>query len=159
MNLDQPAQSKAPRLEGKRDLLTLTTLLLAFLTVWLVPPFRAVADDHTPGVRGAEVKELRREPDPNDAAKEIVLLSVKFAPGTSSAPHRHPGFLVGYVLAGELEFQLEGQPPQHFRPGDSFYEPLGAVHLVSRNPGNEPTEVLVFTVQPKGQPVVLPAAP
>ena len=131
--------------------------LVVLLTVWLMPPRGAVADDRHQGAGGVEAKELRRESDPNDATREILLLTVRFAPGALSVPHRHPGFLVGYVLSGELEFQLEGQSPHHFKPGDHFYEPLGAVHLVSRNPGNEPTEVLVFTVQPKGRPLVLPA--
>ena len=134
-----------------------TPLWLALLAVWMMSSIRAVAADQPGGARGAEVRELRRESDPNDATRDVVLLSVKFLPGVTSAPHRHPGFLIGYVLSGELEFQLEGQPPQRFQPGDHFYEPLGAVHLVSRNPGNETTELLVFAVQPKGQPVVLPA--
>ena len=131
-------------------------LLAALLAGWPMMPLPVLAAGAGESARGAEVTELRREPDPNDDAKDIVLLSVKFAPGVSSAPHRHPGFLVGYVLSGELEFQLEGQPLQRFKPGDHFYEPPGAVHLVSRNPGNATTEVLVFSVQPKGQPIVLP---
>ena len=105
-----------------------TTRLLAFRTVWLVQTFCAVADDPTRGARGAEVKELRSEPDPNDATRQIVLLSVKFAP-------HHPGFLVGYVLAGEWEFKLEGQSLQYYQPSDHFFEPPDAVHLVFRNLG------------------------
>jgi quercetin dioxygenase-like cupin family protein len=138
------------------DIRALTFLSLAFLTVWSMRTSGARADEQNEGSPRAKVTELFRASDPNDATKDIVLLSVKFAPGAGSAPHRHPGFLVGYLLSGELEFQLKDQPLQHLKPGDRFFEPPGAVHLVSRNPGHEITEVLVFAVQPKGQPVVLP---
>lgn len=134
----------------------LTLSALAFLTVWPMRSSGAPADERSEGAPRASVTELSREADPDDATKVTLLLSVKFAPGAESAPHRHPGSIVGYVLSGELEFQLQGQPLQHLKPGDHFYEPAGAVHLVSRNPGRETTEVLVFTVQSKGQPVVLP---
>ena len=134
----------------------LVLFALAFLTVWPMRSAGAPADRRSEGAPRASVTELSREADPDDATKVTLLLSVKFAPGAESAPHRHPGFIVGYVLSGELEFQLQGQPSQHLKPGDHFYEPPGAVHLVSRNPGRETTEVLVFAVQPKDQPVVLP---
>lgn len=116
----------------------------------------APADARSEDAPRATVTELSREAYPDDASKVTLLLSVKFPPGAESASHRHPGFIVGYVLSGELEFQLQGQPLRHLKPGDHFYEPPGAVHLVSRNSGRETTEVLVFAVQPKDQPVVLP---
>lgn len=76
--------------------------------------------------------ELLREPYPGDATREIVLLRATFAPGDSTPPHQHPGLLVGYVLTGDYEFQLEGQPLQRWSAGDRFYEPPQSAHLVSR---------------------------
>ncbi len=100
--------------------------------------------------------ELLREPFPGDPTREIVLLRATFSPGDSTPPHQHPGFLVGYVLTGELEFQLEGQPLQRLTAGDRFYEPPQSAHVVSRNPGESTTQVLAFIVHDKGARVMIP---
>ncbi|MEP6668703.1 MAG: cupin domain-containing protein [Chthoniobacter sp.] len=100
--------------------------------------------------------ELLREPYPGDPTREIILLRATFAPGDSTPPHQHPGFLVGYVLTGELEFQLEGQPLQRLTAGDRFYEPPESAHVVSRNPGTSTTQVLAFIVHDKDARVMIP---
>lgn len=100
--------------------------------------------------------ELLREPFPGDPTREIVLLRATFAPGDSTPPHQHPGLLVGYVLTGELEFQLEGGPLQRLVAGDRFYEPPGSAHVVSRNPGEAATQVLGFIIREKDAPVMIP---
>ncbi len=150
--MNSPLRQKS--LAGSRKMLVpaLAALALAFSFSPVVPG-RAAPEEPSPKT---QVTELLRQPDPQDATREIVLLSVKFPPGTNSQPHRHPGFIVGYVLSGELEFQLEGQPLQRFKPGDRFYEPPMSAHMVSRNPGTGTTEILAFTVQEKGKPIVLP---
>lgn len=100
--------------------------------------------------------ELLREPYPGDSTREIVLLRATFAPGDSTPPHHHPGVVVGYVLTGEYEFQLEGQPLQRLTAGDRFYEPPDSSHVVSRNPGKTTTEVLAFIVRERGAAVMIP---
>lgn len=100
--------------------------------------------------------ELLREPYPGDPTREIVLLRATFLPGDSTPPHKHPGFLVGYVLTGELEFQLEGGPLQRLTSGDRFYEPPESAHVVSRNPGDSTTQVLAFLVQDRSARVMIP---
>jgi len=100
--------------------------------------------------------ELLREPYPGDTTREIVLLRATFAPGDSTPPHHHPGVVVGYVLTGEYEFQLEGQPLQKLTAGDQFYEPPESAHVVSRNPGQSTTQVLAFIVRDQGAGVMIP---
>lgn len=95
---------------------------------------------------------------PGDPTREIVLLLATFYPGDATPPHRHPGVLVGYVLAGELEFQLEGQPLQRLTAGDRFFEPPHASHVVSRNPGQGTAQVLAFIIRNVGAPNMIPLA-
>ena len=109
-----------------------------------------------PAAAKAGPVELLREPYPGDPTREIVLLKATFSPGDSTPPHQHPGLLVGYVLTGELEFQLGGQPLQRLAAGDRFYEPPQSEHVVSRNPGETTTEVLAFIVRERGAPVMIP---
>ncbi|MFB9741174.1 cupin domain-containing protein [Pseudonocardia sulfidoxydans] len=43
------------------------------------------------------------------------------------APHRHSGPVFGYVLEGEILFELEGEAPGPIEAGQAFWEPGGEV--------------------------------
>src|SRR2546427_318437 len=63
----------------------------------------------------------------------VTATEISYPPGASSAQHKHPGFVLGYVLEGEVRMQVKGQPEMTFLVGQMFYEPPGAIHAVSRN--------------------------
>jgi quercetin dioxygenase-like cupin family protein len=42
-------------------------------------------------------------------------------------PHRHSGPVFGYVLAGKILFELEGEAPREIGAGEAFWEPGGDV--------------------------------
>ena len=89
---------------------------------------------------------------------EISVLRIQLAPGASAAPHIHPEPTFGYVLDGELQFQVEGGLLTVYHAGQTFYEPPNAVHLGSRNPSNTaPVTFLAFFVGQQGKPVKIPA--
>ena len=105
------------------------------------------------------VKELARHTlTAPEEGMEAVLVEVTVAPGAASKAHRHPGFVLGYVLDGELKFAMNGQRPEIVKTGGTFFEPVGALHTTgsSANP-NAPVRFLAFAVAPKGSPLVLPA--
>ena len=58
-----------------------------------------------------------------------MTIAVDFPPGSAGAPpHRHPGGpAFGYVVEGEMVFELEGQAPRVVRAGEAFWEPGGDV--------------------------------
>ena len=64
---------------------------------------------------------------PTDA--EVMTAIIEWPPGDPGAPpHRHPaGPAFGYVLEGEMLFELEGQPPRVLSAGEAFWEPGGDV--------------------------------
>ncbi|MGH2484717.1 MAG: cupin domain-containing protein [Ktedonobacterales bacterium] len=81
--------------------------------------------------------------DPDDAARAVLrehLLTGAFAtqidrieahrvvlrPGQRASNHIHSGGVVGYVVDGEITFQVEGQPTTTSRGGSAFFEPPGA---------------------------------
>jgi hypothetical protein len=41
--------------------------------------------------------------------------------------HRHSGLVVGYMLEGEMLFELEGEEPYPIKAGQAFWEPGGDV--------------------------------
>ena len=79
-------------------------------------------------------------------------------PGQAGSPHRHPGPVFGYVLEGEYELALGDEPARTLRAGETFYEPTGILHRVSRNPtAKARTRVLAILLQPRDD--TEPAAP
>ncbi len=83
-------------------------------------------------------------------AARVTVVEVTIEPGGSSAPHRHPGPVYGYVLEGEYEWGLNDLPAKRLKAGETFYEPAGSLHRVSRNPSRTTrTRVLATLVHPR----------
>jgi|SRR5690348_14795116 len=94
--------------------------------------------------------------DPGDCDGRMIVLTIP--PKLVSAPHKHPGPVFAYILEGEIENQVDPDPPKTYKAGDVFYEPTLHVHRSLRNLSDTQTaKVLVFQLVPKGQPGALPA--
>jgi len=81
---------------------------------------------------------------------KATVVEVTLRPGQGGEPHRHPGPVIGYVLEGEYEWAIDDQPAKTLKTGDTFYEPTGCLHRVSKNPaakGN--TRVLAVVLHPR----------
>ena len=86
------------------------------------------------------------EPPFIPAGAHAMTVVVEFPPGDPGTPaHRHSGPAFGYVLAGEMVFELEGEPPRVVRAGEAFWEPGGDV--IHYQDGNNRDDIPVrFTV-------------
>jgi quercetin dioxygenase-like cupin family protein len=90
--------------------------------------------------------------------KEVVMLTVEYKPGQSSAPHRHNAHTFVYVLQGALMMGVKGQEPVRVETGQTFYESPADIHTVSRNASDSvPAKFLVFFVKDKGASANVPA--
>ena len=81
---------------------------------------------------------------------KATVVEVTLEPGQAGKPHRHAGPVIGYVLEGEYEWAIDNQPAKTLKAGDTFYEPTGCLHRVSKNPaakGN--TRVLAVVLHPR----------
>jgi quercetin dioxygenase-like cupin family protein len=81
------------------------------------------------------------------ANAEVMTVILEWPPGDPGAPpHRHPGGpAFGYVLEGEVLFELEGQAPRVLKTGEAFWEPGGdVIHYSDAN--NRPDVRLRFVV-------------
>ena len=88
---------------------------------------------------------------PNVAGKRVTVVRVSYGPGGFSPPHHHSGSVTAYIVKGTIRSQLAGGPVETFKPGESFFEPPGAVHLVSENASvTEPAELLAIFVADEG---------
>jgi len=88
---------------------------------------------------------------PNVPGKRVTIVRVFYGPGGLTRAHRHAGSVTAYVTKGEIRSQLAGGPVETFKVGQSFFEPPGAVHLVSANASiTEPAELIAVFVADEG---------
>jgi quercetin dioxygenase-like cupin family protein len=72
------------------------------------------------------ISSVPAPPVPDNA--EATTIVVTLPPGSEGAPpHRHPGPAFGYVLKGEIVFEVEGEPKRVVKAGEAFWEPGGDV--------------------------------
>jgi quercetin dioxygenase-like cupin family protein len=94
----------------------------------------------------------------NIPGKEVVMITVEYAPGGADPVHRHNANAFVYVLEGSIVMQVKGGEPVTLLPGQTFFEGPDDVHVVGRNASStKPAKFLVFLLKNKGAPAVVPA--
>jgi quercetin dioxygenase-like cupin family protein len=110
----------------------------------------------------SSAKPLAQRPTPavNLDGWQMTASEVPYAPGQMSGRHRHPGFVIGYVLEGQYQFAVDDNAPQTLAQGQMFFESFdkpGEVHAVSGNASKtEPCRILAIVFHKKGDPVTIP---
>ena len=107
------------------------------------------AHDHFDGeqvkvLSATKIKELL---DGKEATATVVEVTIE--PGQAGVPHRHPGSAIGYVVEGEYELGIDDQPYRVIKAGETFYEPTGCLHRVSKNPGKVKTRLIAVVLHPR----------
>ena len=101
------------------------------------------------------VQEVRPPFIPDGA--EAMTVVVEYPPGSAgSPPHRHSGPAFGYMLEGEMLWELEGEPPRVIRAGEAFWEPGGdVIHYSNANNRDDIKSRFVVTMLcVPGQPML-----
>jgi quercetin dioxygenase-like cupin family protein len=89
---------------------------------------------------------------------EVTVSEVDMPPGRVGQAHRHPGFVLAYVLEGEIRTKISDQPETIYKAGQMFYEWPGSTHLVSANASQtQPAKLLAMIFAKKGSAQVMPA--
>lgn len=75
---------------------------------------------------------------PAKAVARVEIQEVILPPHRKAPPHLHPCPTLGVVTEGLVAFQIEGQPVQHLRAGDAFYEPanVSVAHFDNEGDGD-----------------------
>ena len=110
-----------------------------------------------PTVEQAKVTPVLSKALPEFPGKEVVMITVEYAPGNSDPVHRHNAHGFIYVLEGSIVMQVKGGKEVTLNPGETFYEGPEDVHVVGRNASNtKPAKFLVFFIKDKGAPILVP---
>jgi quercetin dioxygenase-like cupin family protein len=110
------------------------------------------------GVAVAQQTGIKRTPLQKldfPAGFNTVTAIAEVPAGGAAGRHTHPGAETGYVLEGELELLIDGQPPMKIKAGESYQIPEGAVH--DAKAGDKPFKVLGVYVVKAGEPLAKPA--
>src|SRR5262245_20165671 len=91
---------------------------------------------------------------------EVTISHVEYPPGRVGSPHRHAGFVLAYVLKGEIMTKISDQgPAKIYKVGEMFFEPPGSVHEESGNASQtEPAQLLAMIFAKKGSTLTTPVA-
>ena len=106
----------------------------------------------TPSAPGIERTDLQQH-DLSAPGREVVQNRVEISPEAQPIRHKHPGEEIIYVLAGSLEYQVDGTEPTTVNAGEAFFVPAETVHAVRNVGSSSATELAMYVVE-KGKPLV-----
>ena len=119
---------------------------------------QAAAKAQTPATQGGQ-KPVFQQDLPNLSMDDwqVTVSEIHQAPGQAGKAHRHPGFVLVYVLEGAMVAKISGGPEKTYQAGEMFYEYPGSTHEVSRNASaTKPARFLAFIFAKKGLPLTTP---
>jgi len=134
-----------------------------FLTASLMGLAASFIATHEAGAAPSNKPLVQRDtPAVNLDGWQITASEVTYPPGEASGQHRHPGFVIGYVLEGQYRFAVNNNAPTVLAAGQMFFESFdapGQVHAVSGNASTtQTTRILAIVFHKKGDPVTIAGA-
>ena len=92
---------------------------------------------------------------PNIPGKSLIAVEVDYAPGAASMKS---AFIYAHVISGAIESKVNDGETRIYRAGESWSEPPGAIHSISRNASKtEPAKLLaVFVLDTNDDPLTTP---
>jgi quercetin dioxygenase-like cupin family protein len=128
----------------------------AMLSACLLLPAGLACAQPAPPAAASAIKRTQVYRGPVAAADhEAVVVKAELAAGGHAGRHTHPGDEISYMVDGEAEILVEGQPPVRLKAGQGFSVPAGKVHDL-RNDGSAPVHLIGVYVVEKGKPLATP---
>lgn len=128
-------------------------LMAAALTAGVLPETL----NGQPPAGGARPVHRQALPEPF-TGMDAAFAQITIQPGAPpSRPHKHSGFVLGYVIEGDFLFAINGEEPRVVHAGECFYEPPGATHTTSASAKpDQPVRLLAIVVGPRDAAITLP---
>lgn len=141
----------------------LAAVALAIASIPAVRPLQTGTHDHATTAAGgarpsAQSKIVSCEPLADIPGKAVTTVVVSYPPNGYTPAHRHPGTVTAFVLKGVIRSQLSGGAPVLYKPGETWFEPPGTVHVFAENPSaTEAAELLaIFVADQNCGPLLIP---
>lgn len=135
-----------------RRLITASLVSLTLCASW-----GAVAHDAEHSAE--KVTVLDQQAMLNAPGLKAMVLTVDYLPGQASIAHSHAGSAFAYVLEGEVISQVNDGKAVTYKQGQTWYEPAGSKHYVSKNAStSKPAKLLVYILMGENDKVLEPLA-
>jgi quercetin dioxygenase-like cupin family protein len=82
--------------------------------------------------------------DGGKSVTKVEIQEVTMNVGIDAPLHLHPCPTVGVVTEGKIAFEIEGEPTQHLKIGDAFFEPADVRIAKFNNDGDTHAKFVVF---------------
>lgn len=106
----------------------------------------------TPGV----TRKILSQMDGPAPGYHTLIVEALIEPGTRVARHTHPGIESAYVMEGNIEVPIQGQPTRELKAGDVVQVPPETPHAGGK-PSDMQTRLMITYVVEKGKPLASPA--
>jgi quercetin dioxygenase-like cupin family protein len=107
--------------------------------------------DHKDPTKSVKVNVVFSDALENVPGKALTVVEVDVPPGVGSPSHQHAGTVFVYVLEGTVKSQLNNGEIVEFKKGESWIEPPGTVHSMTKNPSKtENARVMAVFVAEEG---------
>ncbi len=107
-----------------------------------------------PAVPGVTRKILTQMDGPSPGYVTIMM-DVTIDAGTKIPRHTHPGIESSYILEGDVDLPVQGQPTRAFKAGEGFQVPPETPHA-GGDPPKAKTRLLINYIVEKGKPLATP---
>jgi quercetin dioxygenase-like cupin family protein len=94
---------------------------------------RAEDIDQSASSKAPSRREVIKQQLPGEPPRQLTLVEVLYPPGMGSPPHIHPNGVLAFVVSGAVASRVHAKTERVFHMGETWWEPPGAVHRVSRN--------------------------
>jgi quercetin dioxygenase-like cupin family protein len=84
--------------------------------------------------------------------RQIVQVLTEIPAGVESGWHQHPGEEVGYIVAGNVQMEIEGKPTLTLHAGDPFLMPPRTPHNAT-DLGPDTGQMLSTYIVEVGEPI------
>ena len=108
-----------------------------------------------PEAQGIKRTVLAKIEFPGDYTTVTAIAEIE--PGVTAARHFHPGIESAYILEGECDLRVEGQPERRVAAGDSFQVVNATPHDLSNVSSDKPLRILSTYIIERDKPLAIPA--
>ena len=105
----------------------------------------------TPGVKRKVLSQM----DGPMPGYVTITVEAEIDANATVARHTHPGIEAAYIVDGEIDLLIEGQPSKVYKAGDAFQVPVATVH--GGKAGSKPLKITSTYIVEKGKPLASPA--
>ena len=105
---------------------------------------------------GGVTRKILSRTDGPAPGYESILMDVILDPGATVARHTHPGIEFDYMMEGELELPIQGQPTRTVKAGEGFQVPPNTPHAGGKA-SNAKARLMITYIVEKGKPLASPA--